>query len=122
MNRMTVIGRLVRTPELKELENNNKVTNITLAVDRPYKDKDGKVITDFLDFSLWNKQAENICSISKQGALILIEGYYKMKEIEKDGIKSKAYEPVVTSYQHLVNKKDYMIDKEEIKLESELQV
>ena len=46
INKFCVMGRLVRDPELKELENGNKVTNISLAVDRDYKDKEGNKITN----------------------------------------------------------------------------
>lgn len=107
MNKMSVIGRLTKDPELKTLDNGDKVANITLAVDRPYKDKEGNKITDFLPYSLWNKLAENICNISKQGALINLEGYYTMKDVEVDGHKSRVFNPVITTYQHLANKKDY---------------
>ena len=66
INKFCVMGRLVRDPEIKETENGNKVANITLAVDREYKDKEGKKITDFLNYSLWNKDAENIKNYSKR--------------------------------------------------------
>ena len=70
MNKFITIGRLTKDPEIKELENGNKVSNITLAVDRPYKDKEGNKITDFLSYSLWNKDAERLCKLSSKGALI----------------------------------------------------
>lgn len=110
MNRITVVGRLTKDPELKELENGSKVANVTLAVDREYKDKDGKKPTDFLPFALWGKNAENICEISKKGSLICLEGYSTMREIEKDGKKDYVFTPVITNYKHLALKKDYSND------------
>ena len=76
INKFCVMGRLVRDPELKELENGNKVANISLAVDRDYKDKEGNKITDFLNYSLWNKDAERICEFSKKGAIVCLEGSF----------------------------------------------
>lgn len=106
MNEFNVVGRLVRDPEIKELENGNKVCNITLAVDRDYKDKDNNKITDFIDFALWNKDADKINQFSKQGALIHLEGTMQPKEIEVGEQKIKTLIPKVNKYKHLANKKD----------------
>ena len=74
-NKFTIIGRLTKDPILRETEKGTKVTNICVACEREYKGKDGNKIVDFLDFTLWDKNAENICNISKQGSLIYLEGY-----------------------------------------------
>ena len=100
MNRFTIIGRLTKDPEVRTLENGNKVTNVTVAVDRNYKTKEGEKITDFLPFTLWNKDAENIANISKKGAVICLEGYNTIKK--KDN--SYTFNPIVTSYKHIANK------------------
>ena len=110
MNKFITIGRLTKDPEIKELENGNKVSNITLPVDRPYKDKEGNKITDFLSYSLWNKDAERLCKLSSKGALISLEGYNTMKDVEFDGHKTKVISPVVTNYNHLTNAKTYSDD------------
>lgn len=106
MNEFNVVGRLVRDPEIKELENGNKVCNITLAVDRDYKDKDNNKITDFIDFALWNKDADKINQFSKQGALIHLEGTMQPKEIEVGEQKIRTINLKVNKYKHLANKKD----------------
>lgn len=49
LNQMIIVGRLVRSPELRETENGKKVTNITLAVPRSYKNTKGEYETDFID-------------------------------------------------------------------------
>ena len=96
INKFCVMGRLVKNPEIKEVGNGNKVANITLAVDRNYKDKDGKKVTDFLNYALWNKDAERVCSFSKQGAIICLEGYFNDKEIEiGKGKKIHTFNPIV---------------------------
>lgn len=121
INKFCVMGRLVRDPEIKETENGNKVANITLAVDREYKDKEGKKITDFLNYSLWNKDAENIKNYSKKGSHVVLEGIFNDKVIElEDGKKIHTFNPVVTKYQSIenINKIDNEIsDEKEIEME-----
>ena len=106
INKFCVMGRLVRDPELKELENGNKVANVTLAVDRDYKDKDGNKITDFLNYSLWNKDAERINDFSKKGAIVYLEGSFNDREIEVEGKKIHTFNPVVDEYRHIANAKN----------------
>ena len=106
INKFCVMGRLVRDPELKELENGNKVANVTLAVDRDYKDKDGNKITDFLNYSLWNKDAERINDFSKKGAIVCLEGSFNDREIEVEGKKIHTFNPVVEVYRHIANAKN----------------
>lgn len=121
INKFCVMGRLVRDPEIKETENGNKVANITLAVGREYKDKEGKKITDFLNYSLWNKDAENIKNYSKKGSHVVLEGTFNDKVIElEDGKKIHTFNPVVTKYQSIenINKIDNEIsDEKEIEME-----
>lgn len=106
VNKFCVMGRLVRDPELKELDNGNKVTNISLAVDRDYKDKDGNKITDFFNYSLWNKNAERICEFSKSGAIVYLEGCFNDKVIEVDGKNIHTFNPIVDEYRHIANAKN----------------
>lgn len=118
MNEFNVVGRLVRDPEIKELENGNKVCNITLAVDREYRDKEDNKITDYLDFALWNKDAERLMKLSKQGALIHLEGAMQPKDIEVGEQKIRTINLKVNKYKHLANKKDLSIEPmEETKTE-----
>lgn len=121
MNKFCMMGRLVNDPEIKETENGNKVANIRLAVDREYKDKEGKKITDFLNYSLWNKDAENIKNYSKKGSHVVLEGTFNDKVIElEDGKKIHTFNPVVTKYQSIenINKIDNEIsDEKEIEME-----
>ena len=59
LNQSIIVGRIVREPEVRETENGNKVTNITLAVQRPYKNIDGEYETDFISCVLWKGIAES---------------------------------------------------------------
>ena len=95
INKFIVMGRLTKDPELKTTEKGNKVVNVTLALDRNYRDKDGNKVTDFLNFTLWDKNAERICELSKKGALVSFEGYNRAQEIEtKEGYKGGIYTPL----------------------------
>lgn len=102
-NKFCVIGRLTADPELKEIENGDKVVNVTLAVDKDYKDKDGNKLTDFINFALWNKTAERICAFSKKGALVCFEGSLTQKGIETEKGKINTIQLMVDSYKHLAN-------------------
>ena len=101
MNKIVVLGRIVKNPELKEVDKDNKVCNITLAVNRGYKDKEGNEVVDFLNYSLWNKLAENISKRSDKGSTILLEGYCTTKTIETDKGNISVMQPVITEYNHI---------------------
>lgn len=60
LNQIVIVGRLVRDPELRETDNGKKVTNITLAVPRSYKNLKGEYETDFIDCVLWTGIADTI--------------------------------------------------------------
>lgn len=105
MNKFCIVGRLTKDPEIRELENGNKVANITVAIDRDYKDKEANKITDFLHYALWNKDAERLVKLSNKGALIQLEGYCTTKDVEtKDGT-IPVMQPIVSVYKHLQNVK-----------------
>lgn len=106
MNMFNIVGRLTKDPELKQLANGSKVTNITVACDRNYKDREGNNITDFLKFSLWDKNAERLCEYSKKGSLIQLDGYNTTKQIEIGNEKREILYPVVNNYKHLANSKN----------------
>ncbi len=86
-NGVYLIGRLVKDPEIKELESGKKVCNITLAVQRPFKNADGEYETDFFDCSLWEGIAFNTSEYSKKGDLIGVKGRLQQDRYEKDGEK-----------------------------------
>lgn len=100
-NKFTVIGRLTKDPILRETKDGTKVTNVCVACERDYKTKEGEKIVDFLDFTLWDKNAEKICNISKQGSLIYLNGYNTIKNYGTEEEPIKAFNPVVTTYKHL---------------------
>ena len=107
MRKQTVIvGRLVRDPELYETENGNKVTNITLAVPRSYKNVNGEYDTDFVPCVLWKGVAENTVEYCRKGDLLGVKGHVQTRDIEVDeDVKRKLVEIVAEKVTFLSSKK-----------------
>ena len=88
MNRIILLGRLVRDPEVKVTSTQKTYCTFTLAVDRPFIAKSGQREADFIPIQTWNKTAE-ICgnSLSK-GQRLLVEGRLQIRSYDgKDGKK-----------------------------------
>ena len=82
LNQIVLVGRLVKTPELKVTENGKKTSTITLAVPRNYKNVHGEYETDFLDCTLWTNVAENTTEYCQVGDMIGIwSQHMQYKEI-----------------------------------------
>ena len=106
LNRVILIGRLTRDPELRYVPSGKPVANFTLAVDRGRKGQDGKKETDFIDVVVWEKQAENVSQYLKKGSLCAVEGRLQIRSYtDKDNNKRKAAEVVASSVQFLDSKK-----------------
>ena len=90
LNQVVAVGRLVRKPELKELEDGKSVSNITIAVPRSYKNADGEYDTDFVDCTLWEGIAKNAVEYCEKGDLVGIKGKIQtdLYEIDNETIKS----------------------------------
>ena len=74
LNQIVIVGRLVKDPELRQTEGGKKVTNITLAVPRSYKNSNGEYETDFIDCVLWTGIAENTSEYCKRGDILGVKG------------------------------------------------
>ena len=74
MNTITIQGRLARDPEIKFFNDDKAVCNISVAVNRAYKDKDGNIVADFFNCVSYNKQAEILDKYFKKGDGISIQG------------------------------------------------
>ena len=104
MNQVILIGRITNELTLKTLANGTSLANITLAVDRDYKDAKGERITDFFDTSVWRQQAEFITSYANKGDLIAVSGQIQKRSYEVDGQKRWATEVVAKEVQILSRK------------------
>lgn len=106
LNQTVIVGRLVRDPELYETENGNKVTNITLAVPRSYKNVNGEYDTDFVPCVLWKGVAENTVEYCRKGDILGVKGHVQTRDIEVDeDVKRKLVEIVAEKVTFLSSKK-----------------
>lgn len=95
MNKVILIGRLVRDPELRSTASGVPVCNFTLAVDRGFKNKDGSSETDFIDVVVWRGGAESAAKYLKKGRQAAVDGSLQIRQYEdKDGNKRRAAEVV----------------------------
>ncbi len=101
LNKVQVIGRITRDPEMRSLPNSGQVTSFSLATNRTYKDKSGnkKEDTEFINCVAFGKQAEIIAQYVRKGSLFFIEGRLKTQSWEKDGVKHYKTEVVVDNFQ-----------------------
>ncbi|MDR1998042.1 MAG: single-stranded DNA-binding protein [Candidatus Margulisbacteria bacterium] len=83
-NNVTLIGRAVKAPDIKEVGNANSRAQFALAVDRPYKDAEGKRPTDFLYVVAWGKLAEICGEYIQKGCLVLVSGRIQSRSYELD--------------------------------------
>jgi single-strand DNA-binding protein len=98
-NRVTLVGNLVRDPEIRYVAGGNAVTKFTIAVNRRSKETDA---VDYIDVVAWDKLAETSNLYLKKGALVLVEGRLAISPYEsKGGEKHKAAEVVISLLQML---------------------
>ncbi len=77
-----MVGRLVKDPELRDTENNKKMSYITLAVPRSFKDANGEYQTDFINVVLFDLVAKNTAEYCKKGSIIGVKGKLKCNVVE----------------------------------------
>ena len=95
LNRICVMGRLTRDPELKSTQNNVPVANFSVAVDRDLKNKDGTREADFFNVVAWRQQATFVCNYFVKGRMIYIDGRLQNRSYtDKDGVKHTVSEIV----------------------------
>lgn len=116
MNKVFLIGRLTKDPDLRHTTNGTPVCQINIAVDRPrQKDKDQEA--DFINVLIWDKQAENVAKYQTKGNKIAIEGKIQTSRYkDKDDKTVFRTEIVATGIQYLDSvKKDEEVNVIETK-------
>lgn len=74
MNKVILIGRLARDPEMRTTASGTPVTRFTVAVSRPFSGNGGERGTDFIGCIAWRRQAENIAKYCTKGSQVAVEG------------------------------------------------
>lgn len=107
MNKVILVGRLVRDPEIKNTTTGKAVANFTLAVDRRFKNQDGQKEADFINCQAWGKTAEVLGQYTKKGSRIGVVGRIQVRSYDgNDGVKRWLTEVVVEELEFLESKKD----------------
>ncbi|MBE6070476.1 MAG: single-stranded DNA-binding protein [Clostridium butyricum] len=108
MNKIILMGRLVRDPELKYTENGEKMyTKFTIAVQRNFKLADGSREADFIPIRIWGRKAEVVCKYVKKGNYITVSGRLKIGSYEdKEGNKKYITEVIAEDFKFISDKKE----------------
>ena len=94
LNQAVLVGRIVQEPEIRETEK-GKVSNITLAVPRSFKNSNGEYDTDFISCVLWKGVAESTVEYCKKGDLVGIKGRIQTRNVELEDETHKKYVEVI---------------------------
>jgi len=107
LNRVILIGRLTKDPELKYTTSGTAVASFTLAVDRFRTNTQGERETDFIPIVVWQKQAENCANYLGKGSLAAVDGRIQVRTYDaKDGQRRWVTEVVADNVRFLDKKSD----------------
>ena len=95
LNKIFIMGRLTRDPELRRTQSGTPVTSFSLAVDRDYKTQSGEKETDFIDVVAWRATAEFVAKYFTKGRMAVVEGRLQIRAWQdKEGNKRRSAEVV----------------------------
>jgi len=106
-------GRLTANPEVTEVENDKKLSSVTLAVQRTFKNSEGLYETDFIKCILWNGIATNTSEYCKQGDIVGIKGRLQTHNYDDEkGNKKYVTEVIAEKVTFLSSKKEEKVEGE----------
>ena len=107
LNRIILMGRLTRDPELRRTGSGTAVTSFSLAVDRDFKSQSGEKETDFIDIVAWRSTAEFVSKYFTKGRMAVVEGRLQIRDwTDKDGNKRTSAEVVADNVYFGDSKRD----------------
>lgn len=102
MNRVILVGRLTKDPELRYTPSGVAVATFTLAVNRAFTNQQGEREADFINCVIWRKPAENVANFLKKGSLAGVDGRLQTRNYEgQDGKRVYVTEVLAESVQFL---------------------
>ena len=105
MNKVTLIGRLTKDPELRYTSSNIAVASFTLAVDRGYTSPNGERQAGFLNIVVWRKPAENVKKFLTKGSQVAVDGSIQTRSYDdQNGQKRYITEILANSVEFLGSK------------------
>ena len=108
LNKIFIMGRLTRDPELRHTQTGTAVATFSLAVDRDFKDKSsGEHATDFINVVAWRQTGEFVSRYFTKGRMAVVEGRLQMRDwTDKDGNKRTTAEVVAENVYFGDSKRD----------------
>ena len=107
LNRIIVMGRITRDPELRRTNSGTAVASFTVAVDRDFKSQSGEKETDFIDVVAWRNTAEFVSKYFSKGRMAVVEGRLQLRDwTDKNGNKRRSAEIVADSVYFGDSKRD----------------
>lgn len=95
LNKIMVMGRLTKDPELRRTQSGTAVTSFSVAVDRDFKSQSGERETDFIDVVAWRQTAEFVSKYFTKGRMAVVEGRLQIRDwTDKEGGKRRSAEIV----------------------------
>jgi single-strand DNA-binding protein len=107
LNRVVLIGRLTRDPEIRTTQTGKQVADFSLAVDKRIKPTDGSATADFFRVSAWGNTADFVANYLGKGRLVAVEGRLQSRSFtDRDGNKREVVEIVADNVQGLDRPRD----------------
>lgn len=107
LNKVFIMGRLTRDPELRRTQSGTAVTSFSLAVDRDFKSQSGERETDFIDVVAWRSTAEFVAKYFTKGRMAVVEGRLQIRSWQdKDGNNRRTAEVVADNVYFGDSKRD----------------
>ena len=107
MNKVVLVGRLTRDPEVRVFSNGNPVANFTLAINRNFKNKDGNIDADFIPVAVYGRQSDVIQKYVTKGSQLGVDGRIQVRSYDaQDGSKRYVTEVVADNIELMGSKRD----------------
>ena len=107
LNKIVLMGRLTRDPELRRTNSGTAVASFAIAVDRDFKGQSGEKETDFIDIVAWRNTAEFVSKYFSKGRMAVVEGRLQIRDwTDKEGNKRRSAEVVADNVYFGDSKKD----------------
>ena len=106
INRVVLVGRMTRDPELRRTPSGAAVASFALAINRNFSSANGERQTDFINCVVWNKAAENVERYCSKGSLVGVEGRIQSRQYDaQDGTKRTVVEVICDTVQFIETKR-----------------
>lgn len=107
LNRIVLMGRLTRDPELRRTQSGTAVTSFSIACDRDFKSQNGEKETDFIDIVAWRGTAEFVSKYFTKGRMAIVEGRLQIRDwTDNNGGKRRSAEVVADNIYFGDSKRD----------------